>query len=295
MTTFKEQSEIYLKRGAERKRKPFRPATLKTYKSQIETNLLPLIGAYPLEDVGNKAVKAVVAELVAQGLSAKTIQDNLNLIKGIVASAVNENGDQLYPRTWNSEHIDAPAVENQKQPTFSAQALQDAISKAGEGDKALYAILAGTGLRIAEALGVTGSVMCEFDNYFDGEKIIVRGQRNGSIVGPTKTKAGNREIDLHPELARYLRETFKSLTGYMFPGHVNGYRKRLEANGIQGGFHSFRRFRLTHLDGANVPQGLQRFWTGHAAVDVHESYVKSGEKLQERKEWACKAGLGFAL
>ena len=303
MTTFKEQSEIYLKRGATRMRRPFRPATLKNYKSQIETHLLPLLGSLSLEDVGNKAVKETVAKLAAQGLSPKTIQDNLNLIKGIVASAVNENGDQLYPRTWNSEYIDAPTVEGQKQPTISAGKLQDAISKAVPGDKALYALLAGTGLRISEALALMSGQDAGIGNaWVPGEsKLIIRGQRLGGTydemtVSLPKTKAGVREVDLSRELNDYLKKIFP-VDAYapMFPQAINSYRERLEANGIQEGFHSFRRFRLTHLDGANVPQGLQRFWTGHAAGNVHESYVKSGEKLQERKEWAEKAGLGFVL
>ena len=37
----------------------------------------------------------------------------------IVASAVNEQGEELYPPKWNHEFIDLPEIKNQNTPTFS--------------------------------------------------------------------------------------------------------------------------------------------------------------------------------
>jgi hypothetical protein len=71
-------------------------------------------------------------------------------------------------------------------------------------------------------------------------------------------------------------------------------RRRIEELGIHG-FHSMRRFRITHLQGENVPQMLTKFWAGHAASDQTEKYTKMGAQIQERKDWAGKAGLGFQL
>src|SRR5579859_7074640 len=119
-----------------------------------------------------------------------------------MSSAVDDNGNQLFPRKWNSEFLDLPTIENQKQPTISAQKLQDAISKAGASDKALYALLAGTGLRIAEALALMSGKDEGIGNAWVREqsKIIVRCQRKGGTydeitVMPTKTKAGIREVE----------------------------------------------------------------------------------------------------
>ena len=71
-------------------------------------------------------------------------------------------------------------------------------------------------------------------------------------------------------------------------------RRRFLALGIPG-FHSLRRFRITHLQGANVPTTLTKFWSGHAAGDITERYTKIGSQIQERKDWSVKAGLGFQL
>jgi integrase len=296
--TFAAQAAKFLEKGANRKKKPMRQNTLKTYKSQIETHLLPLLGPVLLEDIANKAVKSVIEKLGAEKLSPATINLNLNIIKQIMASATNDEGDELFPRKWNSEHIDAPMIEDQKQPTVTSEAVQDAISKAEPIDKALYAVLASTGLRIAEALALRSGLDDGVGSFWAfGSKFIIRQQRNGNILGPVKTKAGNREVDISPELDHFLQciVAVPDDGGLIFPESEATYRVRLEKNGIQGGFHCFRRFRATHLDSEGVPNGLQRFWTGHTSGDVHEGYIKSGEKIQLRKDWAAKAGLGFKL
>ena len=60
------------------------------------------------------------------GLSPKTISDNyVPVVKMLVASAVDEQGEEIYPRKWNNEFIDLPVVEKDKQntPSFSAEVM----------------------------------------------------------------------------------------------------------------------------------------------------------------------------
>jgi integrase len=291
MTTFAQQARRFLTEGECRAKKPFRPNTIKNYKSQIETVINPLIGDKPMEDVGNKLLKEVCLELQEQDYSAKSINDILMIIKQIVKSAVDENGDFLYPREWNSKFIDAPAIENQKQPTVDAKTLLEAISKAIPGDKALYALLAGTGLRINEALGI-GVFDDGKSNFMAGGIVHVRSQRDGDAP---KTKAGVRQVDLTPELEIFVRANIQPKDNLMFPDSESSYRERMERNGILGGFHAFRRFRIDQMDATSTPEGLQRFWAGHAAKDVHQTYIKKAEKIEERKLWVEKTGLGFKL
>ena len=306
--TFEYQAKKFLEQGATRKRNPLRPASLRTYKSQIEKNLIPLIGKVPLELVGNKAVKNVVAKLSEQGLSPRTIALNVMIIKKIRKSAVNDEGDPLYPATWNTEMIDAPEAEPMTQgSTITQEGVQEAISRAETVDKALYALLAGSGLRIAEALSIklgpddgVSSIWLPTEN-----KIIVRQQRGRSGLAPTKTKAGIREVDLSGELTTFLVETFGTWKPgerplgqpgeLLFPGLENAYRVRLEKNGVSSGFHSFRRFRITHLNRMSTPTGLEYFWTGHAAGDVHGKYIMFGNEIETRKLEAARVGLGFKL
>jgi integrase len=296
MITFKKQAEQFLKESTQRKRDPIRPKTYKVYKYAIYTHLIPIIGDMSLQDVGNKAVKEVVEKLAQQGLKPATIQLIRNVIKQIRASALNSEGEQLYPYVWNEGFIDAPQVDpnSQKAPIASAQAIQEAVLKS---NSPLIALLAGTGLRINEALAL------EFDDkqnnsvWFPSEsKIIIRNQRIGNTFGPPKTKAGVREVDLAPELNSYLIRIIKpeGQTGFIFLKSESAYRAQLAQFGIPG-FHSLRRFRVTHMRLNGVPEALVQFWTGHAAGNITERYTKVGEEIEARKTHAKKAGLGFEL
>ncbi len=297
--TFESQAARWLQEGQLRKLDPIRPRTALNYKSQIETHLNPLIGKLTVDVVGNKAVRDVVASLAARGLSAATIQLNINIIKQIRGSAVNQEGEQLYPYTWNSRFIDAPAIENQKRPVQTAQAVQGALNLAASHERALYAVLAGAGLRISEALALTAAPNDDGKStvWLPSEsKIIVRQQWNGTTFGPTKTKAGVREIDLCSKLNSYLIANIKLENhGLMFPNSQNYYRQQAVRHGIIGGFHSLRRFRVTYLRMQGVPDSLVHFWIGHEDSTVTGRYTEVGSEIEARKNQAEKVGLGFEL
>jgi integrase len=302
--TFAQQAEKFLSEGASRKRNPLRPASLRTYKAQIDTHLLPVLGKMKLQDVGNKIVNSLVQKMSDQGLSARTIGLNITIIKKIRKSAVDEDGNQLFPITWNSDVIDAPDMSDPKQATVSSQQITDAISKADRYQKALYAILAGTGLRIAESLAIKVGLPDDGESTVwipNAQKIIVRQQMTRSGFGTTKTKAGQREVDLPKELNDFIASIFEQYVsiskqqGVLFAGSEDGYRHALKADGIEGGFHAFRRFRVTHLRMNGVPEALVKYWTGHAAGNITEHYTQVAGEIESRKSHAQRVGLGFQL
>ncbi|HEX8879848.1 MAG TPA: hypothetical protein VF749_07455 [Candidatus Acidoferrum sp.] len=76
-------------------------------------------------------------------------------MKAVVASAVHQNGERLFPRTWNEEFIDAPVVKYQKQPSTDKKGMESILKEAVGQYRVLYALLAGCGaLRAGEALGL---------------------------------------------------------------------------------------------------------------------------------------------
>jgi integrase len=294
--TFAQQAEKFLQDGAIRKRNPLRQSTLRTYRVQIETHLIPKIGKFRLQDVGNKVVSQVVTDMASEGLSAGTIQLNVVIIKKIRRSAVNEDGDSLFPISWNSDVIDAPEI-SPKQPTICLETLETALQRANAHDKALYALLASTGLRIAEARALTIEPDDGINTVWipSESKVIVRQQATRDGFGPTKTKAGRREVDLFSGLNDFLIKQLGDRTGLLFPNCETCYADHLKTNGIRGGFHAFRRFRITHLEAQGVPQGLAMYWTGHGAKTTHETYLRFGESIEVRKTWCQRAGIGFEL
>jgi integrase len=154
--------------------------------------------------------------------------------------------------------------------------------------------LAGTGLRIGEALAIGQG------NTWDPEAgtVTVAGTlADGAFQPAPKTKAGKRVVDLPPEanvLLKALYPTEDARKGTLFPFSEDTYRRRFATLGIHG-FHSLRRFRITHLQSQSVPTSLVKFWAGHAAGDITERYTKMGTQILERKAWSERAGLGFQL
>jgi integrase len=61
------------------------------------------------------------------------------------------------------------------------------------------------------------------------------------------------------------------------------------------GFHSFRRFRVTHLRKQGTPEDLLRFWIGHGDKTITDRYAKLRNDRSFRKAVAESAGIGFAL
>jgi hypothetical protein len=70
---------------------------------------LPNLGEKLLADISNAALRDVVEKMVAGGLVAKTIVNYAQVVKMVLASAVDAEGDQLYPRKWNHDFIGMPS------------------------------------------------------------------------------------------------------------------------------------------------------------------------------------------
>ncbi len=74
-----------------------------------------------------KTLKDLVGKLVAEDLAPKTIGELVSVVKKVVASAVSDDGEKLFPRDWNPEFIDLPAVIKQAQPCATKEDVERAI------------------------------------------------------------------------------------------------------------------------------------------------------------------------
>jgi integrase len=218
-----------------------------------------------------------------------------------VASAIGPDGEEVYPRKWNSEYLDLPIVAAQQTPTFTAQEVEKIISAAKGQYRVLYMLLAATGLRIGEALAL------EVGHFRNGTLNVVQGLWGGKLQSP-KTRAGVREVDLTGKLVQVLNKFIGDRTsGFIFRA-ANG-RPLWQSNilhcdlhpivaklGLEKcGFHSFRRFRVTHLRKQRTPEDLLRLWIGHASGDITDKYSKLRDDVEYRKEVAEAVGIGFNL
>ena len=304
-TTFRAQAEWWLNHVRTRKRKPIAPATSVGFESYLKKWLYPNLGGLPLSSVNNLAVKGVVTKMMEAGLSPKMVNNVIQVVKMVVASFVKEDGDKIYPRTWNHEFIDLPEVKNQRQPTHTSEAIT-AIAVGSKGrEQMLYVLLGATGMRIGEALGI------EIDKHItdDFSTVQIRQKAwNGCIQPFLKSNNGLREIDLHPSTSAMLRTFVGDRTSGLLFCSKSG-NPLLQSNVLRlslhplleklkqpkSGAHAFRRFRATWLRKQCAPEDLIRFWLGHANKSVTDDYSKLKEDVAFRKKVAEQVGIGFEL
>src|SRR5437667_10440730 len=84
--TFREEAKIWLELLKTRTRKPVAPAT---WECALEKWINPNIGDMPLDSTNNLAMKELVAKMKGK-LSPKSIGNYAQVVKAVVASAVNE-------------------------------------------------------------------------------------------------------------------------------------------------------------------------------------------------------------
>jgi integrase len=313
--TFQKQAMHWLEQVKTRKRKPVAISTLELWEGCLRNWLNPKIGNLPLSEVNNAVLKTVVATMSEGGLSPKTIDTYTQVVKMVVASAVDKEGEEIYPRKWNHEFVDMPVVEKAKQntPCFSHEVMSGLATWKKERERMVFILCGAAGLRIGEALGL------EIDKHISPDFLTIsieQKARHCKIEKRLKTASASRQIDLHPAIAAMLKNFVgERKTGFLFctrngkplgsscilRRHLHPALKQLGfINPFTGthkaGHHAFRRFRNTHLrNRTECPEGLRKFWMGHADESMSDLYDKIKEDVEFRRKWAEKCGFGFKL
>ena len=297
-TTFRQQAEWWMESLPTRRRRPLKPATVYGWQHCLDRWILPNLGNKLLSQVRNGALRQFVEILSVAGLAPKTIVNVVTVVKFVVASAIDQEGDQIHPRIWNHEFIQLPLVikEKQNRPTIDGAEISALLKSVNGRYATLVALVAGTGLRIGEALAVR-------TEDFDPECRVLHVRRSVWHRREQAPKTANaiRLVDIPAVLAQVLRGYTEGMDGYLFTtraGRVLDPRNSLKAlhgAGNRGGFHAFRRFRFAVLRRAGVPENLIKQWLGHSQnlIDLYAAQLRYDETY--RREWCERAGLGFEL
>jgi integrase len=288
-----------------RKRRPVKPHTLCSFESALRY-IDSKMGGCQLADLKNAELRQFISEMVGEmkgdrpRFSAKSIANYVQVVKFVIASAIDGDGEELYPRKWNLDFLDCPTIQNQRTPSFQVAELESIIVEAEGQFKLFYAMLAGSGMRVGELIALR-------PEYVEGSVVHVRQNLWNNHVGTPKSDAGTRDVDLAAPLAEALNQHLDQRKTYVFENEAGGALHQsnvlrrslhpiLEALGIEKqGFHGFRRFRVTHLRKSRTPEDLIKFWLGHAPATVTDSYSQLKADIEFRKMVAEQAGLGFTL
>jgi integrase len=209
----------------------------------------------------------------------KTIVNYYLIAAAVFASAKDRKGKPLFPRQWDINYIGLPAMNKKAQntPTVEAEEIETILSAAKVPYRILYSLLAESGLRIAESLGL------EIGKHLspDCSIVSVRQQRSKKGLGIErypKTDAGFRDVDLDPALASLLKNYIGTRkAGFLFEtkGSLPLFARNIRRDSLHpilkkmgrtsAGFHIFRRSREAILQMSEARTLLIDYWMGLTA------------------------------
>jgi integrase len=287
---------------------PVAPSTLATFASRVKT-ILSVVGPQTrLEDFKNAAMAKFVQDAKRFKWAPSTLADHILVIKLIISSATDAEGEELFPRTWKRRVINAPRVERDKQhtPCLTSDAVETLLRKAKtEQERLTYAFLCGSGLRVSEAQAVRVSGNEEQTSW--NPRTAVVSVRNGCFrgeeTGRTKTSAGRRNVilcsKLNQALIAFTSKEKRDSGGFLFqsknglPLKQSTLRYRMAQHVPEAAPHAARRFRISWLRKCRVLEEIIRDQVGHADESITDGYSFQDENtVRAAVEGAC---LGFNL
>jgi len=259
-------------------------ATVKDYRLSIGRYLRPRWGERPVGSITPGEVARLRDELMAGGLSPRSVVRHLTVCHGIFKHAVRAHGLARNPAS--AELIDRPTVRYSGDfDTFDADELAAlARAAADDQDAALYLTAAYTGLRQGELLALRWQ-----DVDFAGQRVHVRRSWSQAAQAEKVPKSGKvRSVPLVPELIGPLdhlsrREHFTAAEDLVFVSdageHLAGWtlRRRYADALARAGLRSVRFHDLRHCFGSVAvrafPLSDVQAMLGHAHVTTTMRYV----------------------
>lgn len=285
-----------------------KPGSVLSMESLLTKHILPQFGDVAVDSITQERVQEFVSLLKrttfelrkrngdlikTYKLSRKTILNIVGVVKLVL-------GKKVWG-TWDK--LDLGKKVKPKQRYFKTDELQRIITAAEGQHRVLFALLAGTGIRIGEASGLH----VEDVDFSNCVITIRRNVWQGREQSP-KTENAERVIDVDPSLIEVLHlHIGDRKTGRVFmarngsPISGDNILKRvlhplLERLGIQkAGAHAFRHSRVTFLRTQDTPSHLQLQWIGHSSLETTDGYDHSSEEVDYRRSMASKVGLGFVV
>lgn len=298
---FDEYARDWIESYGGRTRRGLTGRTRIAYRRAIENRAVPFFGRSKLGAIGPPDVRRFVASMEAEGLSPSTVRGEVAPLRAMFATALEDGALRSNPTVGVRVNGRRDHEEDERPRAFTRAELSALLAELPEGSgggtgaegtdwRLFFELLAHTGLRVSEALGLRWGAV-EF-----GERPCVHVQRQcirGEWSQPKSAKS-LRKVPLSPGMARRLwrlRGTRgaraggasargsrgeRGAEGLVFPSQTGtplrdgNIRRRVlwpaaERAGVRwAGFHTFRHTCASLLfeHGKNVAQVAA--WLGHA-------------------------------
>lgn len=266
-----------------------KPTTLATYRSTLETHLLPAFGTLPLGEVDPERIENLMAAMQESGKAAKTRANALVLLHQLFHFAERNGWCADNPCT----RVDRPQVEPSLDIRFldkaELEALLEAVDVAheplGHVDRAMFLTAAMTGMRQGELLALHWR-----DVDWRAEKIRVRRSYVRGHWGTPKSRRGFRAVPLGTRVAKELEQLRQRsvhdadedlVFGHPCTGEVldhsqltRRFKSALKAAGLREfRFNDLRHTFGTRMAGAGAPMRDLQEWMGHRSIKTTEIYA----------------------
>jgi integrase len=197
----KKKLSEFLADWLEAKKPKLEPSSYIKYEGWIRTYVNPTLGSKRLDQLTPQVIQRFYADL-SQKVAASTMHGiHTSILKAPLDRAVQWG---LLPRN-PCQYQDLPKIHKAESRVFTrqeARRLLEAID--GDSNETLWRVALFTGLRLGELLALRWQDVSLSEGYMTISQNCKRNY-NGRMMGEPKTRAGNRRIEIGPDLVQKLR------------------------------------------------------------------------------------------
>lgn len=254
-----------------------KPRGVETTESHLRAHIIPELGQVPLTQLDVRRVQEFVNK-ISPGRSGKMVENIVLTLTGIIRHASKWN-KEVQP--INVSDLTMPPKEKAKPPFLSGQEIKTLIKASRGVLRTILIVLALTGMRINEVLGLRVE-----DVDFENRVIHVTKSAYNGKLGTPKSVASAADIPLSAVLAKELRKHLKSKhfrenpLGVLFANrhlrpysdnklrekHLRPLLKSLDMKAV--GFHAIRHGVASELINSGTPITAVRDQMRHSDVRV---------------------------
>jgi len=275
------------------------------YRQTLSRHLLPALGRHTLQRLEQEPqlLDHYITQKTREGLSAKTITNQLLLLQSMLKTAVrwrlirhNPVRDIDRPRLQQPE----PEILDTNEIAALDTAYRELQARAATDEEREWWRIAhtltftalGTGLRRGELLALTWHDIQLLDNHLQVRQALVKGR----LTTP-KSRAGRRRVQLGPHTSQllanhYQASRYQADTDYVFHHPLKGtaldparlsrhyLHPALQAAGITKHirpFHDLRHTALTHDAAAGNPLTYIQNKAGHSQIHITQRYIHAAQ------------------
>lgn len=284
---------IYLENHPKGKNKDFQ-----RNQGQHWQKLVSLLGDIALERLTRDHARQYRDQRLATGVKTTTLQRELAVLRAVVNTACREIPLNL-KNPFDSLQIANAKLDASKRIAYTAEewkTLVNAAIKADDEPRRIVVVLAHTGARLAEIVGLR-------KQDFDPIKGTINISNHASRT--LKTAASERIIPLLPAALNALQKQLTvSATDYLFPAYANAstsnndgasatlskWAKKFVAGKTM---HSFRHTFRDALRAVMCPESISKEIGGWSSTNDVSTGYGQGYPIELKREWLSKAYFGW--